>query len=187
MMFNWIKSLFKKPAQKPVVLGWNHNWTIFIEQVVHGDTLKTLSCASDILTLKPNYKTLSDDDKVKVWCDFFQALSYFESCYDPKSQSVDVGVYSDKNTWSIGLLQLSVIDQSNLGLRFGYDFNDLLDPYNNLKFGIEIMKNQIRKRGKIFIPHGEKGNPSLYWATLSPGGKYDKSQKVIEWVQHEMD
>lgn len=183
MIWSWIKSFFKKEKQAPVHQGWEQSWSNFLENKLSGDTLKTLMAASDVTKIRPDFFIIEDSEKIKTWVEFFKALAFFESGYDPKCQAVDVGVYGDRNTWSIGLLQLSVIDQSNLGLRYGYTFIDLLQPEKNLDFGIEIMKNQIRKRGKIFIPKGEKGNPSIYWATLCPGGKYDKSKQIIEWIR----
>ena len=181
-MWNWIKSFFKKPEVQPVAKGWNSSWSDHLRKILSGETLEIFNSAQDIQTLKKDFKVLNKSQQIEILAEFFKALAYYESGYDPRSQSVDVGTYSNKDTWSIGLLQLSVIDQSNLGLRLGYEFNDLLDPIKNLDFGIEIMKNQIKKRGKIFIHKGEKGNPALYWATLCPGGKYDKSLEIIEWV-----
>ncbi len=80
---------------------------------------------------------------------FFKRLIYFESGYNPLSESVYVGTPNDKQTWSVGLLQLSGVDKSNLGLPVGFHYEGLKNPENNIIQGIAIMVNQINKRGKI--------------------------------------
>ena len=45
------------------------------------------------------------------------------------------------------------------------------------------MCNQVKKRGKLFIPKWEKGNPGVYFATLNPGNIYDKTDKILKKVR----
>jgi hypothetical protein len=137
--------------------------------------LPTLDKAKDISLFCPNYSALSLDQKNNLWADLFAATSYYESAYDPKSNSVDVGSQNDPNTWSVGLLQLSVVDQESYSLPFGYSFLDLQDPIKNLQLGVAIMAAQIKKYGTVLIG---VGSPGLYWATLHPGGKYDASAEI---------
>lgn len=179
--FNWVKSLFSKP-QKVVKYEWEPEWTESLHKLIEGK-LETFSAAKDIEVIYPNFRLLNNSQKVEVLAEFFKWLAYYESGWNPSSQSVDVGVDGHPDSYSIGLLQVSVDDQKNLGIPLGYDFFQLLAPLANLILGIEIMCNQIRKRGKILISRGEKGNPGLYWATLCPGGRYDKSQEIISKVR----
>ena len=180
-----ILSYFIKPKtaySQEAVFSWQQEWTNTLSKAV-SEKLKDLSRASDLTMLRHDYAVLSDEKRVAVWVEFFKALAFYESGYNPNSQSVDVGVKHDRDTWSIGLLQLSVVDQINYGLNYGYAFNDLLNPINNLKFGVVIMANQILKRGKIFIPNDEKGNPKAYFATLRPGNKYSKVTEITATVE----
>lgn len=183
--WNWLKSLFTKKnkvkeSPKPIESkGWQTAWSDHLRTIIDP---AEFSKASDIKKLRSDWDQLSHDSKIEVLVEFFKALAYYESSYNPNCQTVDVGIKDNKSTWSIGLLQLSVIDQSNLNIRMGFDFDALLVPENNLSLGVAIMVNQIKKRGKIFIPKGETGNPGVYWATLNPGNKFDKSEKIIAAV-----
>lgn len=172
-------------ASPPSMKGWQPAWTETLRELVR-ENLDALSSASDILKLHPKYGALNTQQRTTVWAEFFKALAYYESSFDPNSASVDVGVKGKPDTYSIGLLQLSVVDQANLGIRLGLDFDGLLKPDNNLKLGVLIMVNQIKKRGKIFIPKGEKGNPGVYWARINPGNRYDKTAEITAAV-HKLD
>lgn len=182
MFWNWMTSLFKAPVFSNREYQWT--WSNQLKLILEGK-VETFAAASDINKLHPQFRILSRDHKLNILVEFFKWLSYYESGWNYLSQSVDVGIYGKKDTYSIGLLQLSVIDQTNLNINLGYDYDTLIQPIPNLTLGVEIMLNQIRKRGKIFIPKEEKGNPGLYWATLCPNGKYDKSEQIIKKV-HEM-
>lgn len=184
---NWLKSLFSKPA--PVTpsapassKGWDPYWGELIKRLVYSN-IQTFDAASDIHNIRPDWSNLSDDQKSQVMEAFFKRLIYFESGYNPLSESVDVGNKHDKQTWSVGLMQLSGVDKANLGLSVGWDYEGLKNPENNITQGIAIVVNQIRKRGKIIIPKSEKGNPGVYFATLNPGNKYDKSADIIKTAQ----
>jgi len=183
---NWLKSLFAKPApvqSAPVTSReWNPYWTELLKRLVYSN-IKAFDAASDIHNIRPDWSLLSDDQKADVMAAFFKRLIFFESSYNPLSESVDVGNKHDKQTWSVGLMQLSGVDKANLGLPIGWDYEGLKNPENNITQGVAIMTNQIRKRGKIIIAKGEKGNPSAYWAPLIAGGKYDKTAEIIAAAQ----
>jgi hypothetical protein len=184
-MFNWIKKLFsKKQESEPVHIY--HAWICDEEMKrLLEPKISILETASDVSELHVHFDSLPMDEKIRLFILLFKWMAYYESAWNPNSQSVDVGEKSDRDTWSIGLLQLSVVDQKNLGIPMGYNFDDLLLPVPNLKLGIEIMCNQVKKRGKIFIPKWEHGNPALYWATICPGGKYDQSEAILKRVRSE--
>lgn len=183
---NWLKSLFSKPVPvRPAQIepkGWDPYWTELLKRLVYSN-IKTFDAASDIHNIRPDWSLLSDEQKSEVMAAFFKRLIFFESGYDPLCESVDVGNKHDKQTWSVGLMQLSGVDKANIGLSVGWDYEGLKNPENNITQGIAIMVNQIRKRGKIIIAKGEKGNPSAYWAPLIAGGKYDKTSQIIEAAQ----
>lgn len=177
-----IKSWFgRKPSEAKTVIptqGWNNEWTEYLRKLI-ASKLDELNKASDIDRLRPNFTALSRENQIEVICEFIKTLAYYESSFDPNCQNVDVGTKSNKNSWSVGLLQLSVIDQSNLGIRMGYSFEDLLKPLPNLTLGVAILANQISKRGKIFIAKGEKGNPSAYWNPIIIGSRSDRIEKIL--------
>lgn len=157
---------------------WQQEWTEFLVRKVSAKIMTFLK-AEDIERLYPNFHVLDLDEKILVIVEFIKQLCFFECGFNPKSYSVDVGSNNDKDTWSVGLMQLSVCDQNSYGLKFGYDFNALQDPLKNLNLGVEIMCKIIEKRGKIFIERGESG---LYWAVIHPGGRYDKTDAILSRV-----
>lgn len=180
---SWLKSLFKKPAAQPVTSkGWDPYWSEILNRLIYSN-LKSFDAASDIKSIRQDWFSLSEEQKTQSMTAFIKALAFYESGYDPLCESVDVGSKFDKQTWSVGLLQLSGVDKANLGLSVGFDYERLKIPENNLTQGIAIFVNQIAKRGKIIIPKSEKGNPGVYFATLNPGNQYDKSKEIIAAAQ----
>ena len=176
MLTSWLKSLFANKTKPQLALEWI--WADSFKKLLE-PRIELLNQAIDVSQLHPKYKSLTREQQLVVWGEFFKWLSYYESGWNPKSASVDVGSKFDRNTWSIGLLQMSVVDQKNLGLYLDFDYDSLLMPLPNLTLGLAVMVNQIQKRKKIFIPKSEKGNPSVYWATLNPGNQYDKSDLIL--------
>ena len=141
-LFMAIKSLFvKKETQIPQVkepFGWHQEWTNFIKSFYLNNDLmfERIANAQDITEIRPDFKKLTKDQKLDVLAAFIKAMCLFESGYDPKSASVDVGSEDNKDTWSVGLLQLSVCDQVSYRLPLGYDYNKLLMPIYNLDLEI---------------------------------------------------
>lgn len=132
--------------------------------------------AADMKAFCPKYASLSDALKIKAWGELWVAVSYFESGHNPKSASVDVGTKDKRDTWSVGLFQMSVVDQKNYGLPFGFNYDDLLTAGPNIKLALAVMRKQIVKRGLIVVP----SNP--YWAVLY-NGKYSKIEAIKMRVQ----
>lgn len=152
------------------------DWSKALHQIVRA-SFSELNRATDIATFCPKYSGLNDAQKINVWSNLFAATSYYESGWKPAVNSVDVGSAADTNTWSVGLLQLSVVDQQSYGFKFGFDFADLQEPIKNLQLGVKIMARQITKRGTVLIPVGGSG---LYWSTLHPGGRYDRTESIVQ-------
>lgn len=170
------------PAVYP--LSWEknhperHAWSQRLYGLIDG-ALSVFETAKDIKTIRPDYQSLNRQQRIAVLCEFICWVAYYECGWNPESNEKDVGT-DDKDTWSVGLLQLSVVDQLNYHLPLGFDFGDLQNPIKNLELGVDIMCLQIHKHGKVLIPAGESG---VYWATIHPGGKYDKSKEIIAKVQ----
>jgi hypothetical protein len=136
--------------------------------------------ASDASAFCPKYASLTRNQKINVFAEMVVWTSYYECAWNPFDGSQDVGIANDKDTWSVGLLQMSVIDQESYKMPFGYSYGDLQDPAKNLHLGLAIMARQIDRKGKILIPRGETG---VYWSTLHPGGEYDKSDSIKSHTQ----
>lgn len=181
-----LPSVETKPSR--IALYWENTTAPHPERIPWSDALisafkadlATFSKATDITYFCPKFKSLDETGKLKALGEFWVAVANFESGYKKTSASVDVGKPDQKDTWSVGLYQMSVVDQKNYGLNFGYTYDDLLNPLPNIKLALAILKRQIEKRGVLAIP---APNPGLYWAVLRPGGKYDKSALIAERVK----
>lgn len=201
--WEWLKSLFARPPQttpQPAVpppienvspvdlpiaplcpLSWEKNhterftWSVRVYNLVDA-YFSQLDQAKDIVAIRPDYASLSPGQKRTVWCELFSAIAYYECGWGPKAVAkADVA-----GTDSIGLLQLSVEDQESYKLPFGYNATDLQDPSKNLRLGVAIMAKLAVEFKKIIFGVGEHG---LYWATLHPGGKNDKTASIKSMVQ----
>ena len=137
-----------------------------------------LIMAKDLDKIYPGFMKLSKSQQINIMAEFICWVCYYECAWNPLSNSVDVGNKGDVDTYSVGLMQMSVVDQANYKLKFGYDFKDLQDPLKNLDLGIAIMAQLAVKKELIMIPKGS----GPYWSTICPGGKYDKSAEIISKV-----
>jgi len=166
---------------QPQPLSWESSahperaaWSTALYQIV-SNSFSTLTQATDLTFFCPKYASLTQDQQINLIADIFASDSYYECSWDPTEYSVDVGTANDNSTWSVGLLQMSVVDQQNYGFTFGYTFADLQTPTDNLVLGVAVMAHQISRYGTILIP---KGSPGLYWSTMNPGGKDDHSANI---------
>lgn len=159
-------------ASRPERVAWSNGLYKLIAQYY-----TVLNTATDITDFCPAYNSLSKDQRINAWAGLIAATTYYESGYNPLSNSVDVGNAADKDTYSVGLMQMSVVDQKNYGFTFGYKFADLQDPIKNLTLAMAIMNRQVQKYKVIAIT---KGNPGLYWAVLYRGGKYDRVKNISD-------
>lgn len=164
IVLSWESTNAPHPERKP----WSDKMTDLVEK-----NIETFDLAKDITLFCPKYAGLTKRQKINGVSEFLVAMTYFESSYNPESKSVDVGTADNKDTWSVGLFQLSVVDQPNYKLNFGYKFDDLMKAEPNITLAIAIMTRQINKRGLIVVPS------SPYWAVIYRG-KYDKIDSIIE-------
>lgn len=158
----------------------DEDWTTTLISLIQPN-IDIFSQASDIEKFRSNFHTLNDTQKTYVIAQLFASDALYESSWNPSEKDVDVGSQNDHNTWSVGLWQMSVCDQDNYGLPFQFTFDDLCMMKPNAQLAVNVMLAQIQKHGKILIPHGE---PGVYWSTLCPMGRYDKSPAIIEDCQN---
>lgn len=144
-----------------------------------GEHYDSFEKAKDTSFFAPNIANMTRAEKMRAWAEIIVAMCYYECAWNPASAGKDVGP-DEHNFWSVGLLQLSQVDQKNYGFQFGFTWEDLKDPHKNLKLGLAILARQFDKRGVWLIRKGEGG---LYWAVIHPGGKYDKSEAIRARVQ----
>ena len=165
----WENTSAPHPERKP--------WSDYLVEKVKAK-ITTYDKANDVTELCPKYKSLNTHQKLKLWGEFWVALCSFESSYKPTSASVDVGTQENKDTWSIGLFQMSVVDIKNYRIQnMSYKYDDLLKPLPNIDLATTIMAHQIEKKGGVFLASG------VYWAPLKIGGKYTRIKEIKALVK----
>lgn len=167
-------------------------WSLKLSQQIEKHFSK-FDSAKDINYFCPKYASLDKSHKIKAIGDVLVGTAYYESGFNPLSYSIDVGKPNEPDTWSVGLFQMSVVDQASYGLKLGYIFNpkqypknvqlsalppnELRQPLPNIVLATEVMVKMLDKHDGII-----RVSENPYWATLKPGGRYDKSTAVREWV-----
>lgn len=184
-IINAIKSLFSKSSNSsqssyPKTSKWNDSWTPALEKMIE-ERLEIFKTATDLNRIKVGFHTLSKENQIVILREFIKAICYYESGYNPRLQNVDVGEKSDKNTWSIGLMQISQVDQKSFKLALNYTFDQLLEPIPNLHLALEILERQIMKTGK-FILH--KSSPFRYWAVILDDGRYSELPSILSYTRN---
>lgn len=155
-------------------------WSQKLRSLV-SENYTTLDKATDTTYFCPKYANLTKAQRVNVWANIFASMAYYESGWDPNSASVDVGTSSNKNTWSIGLLQMSVVDQDSYGLSTNYNYSELITPEKNLEVAVAVMSYIVKKKGKIVLTKGV--DSGVYWAVIYKNGTYDKSSSIASMVK----
>jgi|688.fasta_scaffold304915_2 hypothetical protein len=168
------------PDLVQIPLPWEKNhperieWTTTLYSLID-QKFASLKKAKDMGQFCPKYYSLRDDQKKIAWALLFDSIVYYESGYNPKSSSVDVGSKSDKNTWSVGLFQISSTDSKNWKIPFSFSYEELKDPKNNMKLALEIFSKQLDRQNLIVV------TKSLYWAVIGkPPYKYSKVPQIIK-------
>ena len=162
------------------------------------ENLASFDSASDITLFCPKWKSLTNEVKVKAVGELFAGMASFESGYNPKTIFRECNVnkcvyksgcfkhpqygycmqgnkkYEDGVVTSRGLLQLS-IGSSKDGYKCAIEkAEDLHDPIKNLECGAIIMKQQIKREGKISAAVS-------YWSVIKPTNK--KQPQIVERVK----
>lgn len=168
----------------PDKLSWETNaerkvWSEFLYTYFDED-FELFDKAKDNTRFCPNYSTFTKKQKYKMFGEIIAWTSFFESSWNPKSMAVDVGTPKDRNTWSIGLMQISVTDQKGFGIQSNYTFDQLLTAVPNLDLGVKIIKRQLRSRGKFILDNSDK---MRYFAVLLDNNKYSKVPQITANVR----
>jgi len=154
--------------------AWSDKWASIITE-----SMDVYSGASDITRICPKFKSLTADQKIKAIGEFWVSVAYYESGFNPKSQSVDVGSKDNKDSWSVGLYQLSARDSAN---KKGpnYSFSELNEALPNIHLAHVQMTTQIKNCGKLILENGSK---CRYWAVILDGNKYSKVSQILSRTQ----
>jgi len=159
-----------------LVLSWENGhseragWSDYLVELVRAE-IETYRSAQDVTWFCPSFKQLGEEDQVRAIAELWVAVAYHESGFNPSAASVDVGSQSDKNTWSVGLFQMSVVDQRSYNLPLGLYYSDLVQSLPNIRLAQAVAVRQIKKRGLLVVPS------SPYWAVLYHG-KYDQTAGI---------
>lgn len=172
--------VIEDPTNTVIKLSWDNEvikkWSDYLVKKVT-DNISILSAASDCNDIYPGFESLSVLKKIHVLSEFLVNVAYYESGWKENSAGIDVGNAEDKDTWSVGLFQVSVVDQKNYGMSLNYNFKELTTALPNIDLTIEILKRQIKKRGKIFLDNKDSAR---YWAVILKGNKYSKIADIIK-------
>lgn len=141
-------------------------WSDQLRALVRASTLPD-SNPKDVTVFAATYPVLSREMRVEFWSQFISIITKFESSFDPSVNCQDVGTVQEKDTWSVGLLQLSVCDQPNYGIKLKYNFQDLQNPIKNLTLGVAIMAMLINRDKVLCAQSGDHWlGLTEYWSTL---------------------
>lgn len=174
------KTLEVVQGSNRIALSWESrperkSWSdAIVEQITLN--LDAFLMAQDVKEICPAIGKMSKEKQIKVLGEFFVAVAYYESGYNPLSSSVDVGQKGNLATYSVGLYQVSEIDAKYQNMKLRYTYKQLQDPINNIKFAFEIMNRQLSKRSKIMLDNTDK---MKYWAVILKGNKYSKIPQII--------
>lgn len=136
--------------------------------------------AKDIRRICPRYNHLNYTERLKAIGEFLAWLSYYESAWRPATAVVDVGKPDKPDTWSVGLFQVSVVDQSWAGGGYSYTFEQLKSPLPNIDLAMALMVRQLRRNGLFILPNSHKDR---YWAIILEGNKYQKIDEILGRVK----
>jgi hypothetical protein len=177
------------PTYLPLAWEKNHTervpWSTYTLKRIE-ELWPSLSKVKDMTYFRSDWHELTKREQINVFGEFIAWLAYYESSWDPKASSTDVGEEDDINTHSRGLLQVSQVDQANYkvwsldptGKKYSYTAAELLEPIKNINLGLMLLACLIEKDGLL---RRKRGN-WITWATLAPGNQYDKSVVIAAKV-----
>ena len=183
------ETFFEPLAWEAKVSGSNA-WSKTVYQVIRNEESQMLgqAVADDVEIFCPNYRSLTDNQRLNFWGQLLAAMSKYESSWNPASYYIESTMGLDPITGrqvaSEGLLQLSYQDEKSYGLDCGFDWNldqqfqnsdtrkTIFNPHFNLRCGIKILARQLKKQRAISTTTG------VYWAVLKKNGTYSKVPEI---------
>lgn len=157
-------------------------WTKAIIGRLEEDYEVWVTKIQDGTMLRSDWNQLTKIQRINALAEFFVQLFKYESGWNPKSSSVDVGTSGKKDTYSVGLGQVSVVDQDWCKPKYAsrYTYDELLDGVKNIDLTMSIMGRQVIKTGLIFL---QNSSSYRYWAVALIGNKYSKVEQITAAVK----
>lgn len=163
-------------------------WSTIAMQVIQTEAANDLMRgADDIASFCPRYDSLNNTERANFWGLLVSAIVKHESDFDPLSRmaepSLGIDPVTKQTVHSEGLMQMSYGDRS-MSSACEFDWatdrslppkdprKSILSPERNLRCGINILAQQIRKYGKISIKSG------AYWSVLIPNGAHSEVKNI---------
>ncbi len=143
---------------------WLASWTRYathaIERYAPELLLDTEVPKNELEDICPGYFRTGADDRKKFWALFLASIAYPESGFNPRNRFREPPPLSK---WSEGLLQLSVDDHVSHGKMCNFMISPerILNPFDNIRCGVMILKNQISNRRTLWP------NTYYYWSVLT--------------------
>lgn len=162
-------------------------WSEYVFKVIREEAFTDLDKAIDVEIFCPNYDNLSKDQRINFWGGLVSGITKFESGYSPTMRYQESTMGRDPITgnpvYSEGLLQLSYQDvqwatycEFNWAVDKKLSSKDakktIFDPKKNLRCGIKILADQVRRKKEILLQSG------VYWAVIREGGSYEKIDQI---------
>lgn len=164
----------RKPLKYPSIKSsrWKKDWSKQISRDLDDPDLDELMTVrlknNEIQDLNcPRFNSMSPENKKRFWIVFMASVSAAESNHGPETYYDESGTYD-----SFGLLQIDAPNSRAHGCR-KYDGTkpdggkygrssggDMYDPSTNLRCGMYILRNQLRKIGSII------SDKKYYWSVL---------------------
>jgi len=136
--------------------------------------------ATDINTVFPDWRTLSNVQQCTKLAELFCQMAKFESGWRPAITSIPVGGSMDPKDAATGFFQLNESDQKNYQTGTSFTHEELKDPLNNIKAGVGIVVHLLKVKNRITFTKGL--DHGYFFETLLFGAKYDSIEVILAAV-----
>jgi hypothetical protein len=191
-------------TEKNIPLSWEKtiaegtNWSQTIYRVIQAEEPQLLldDGINDVEFFCPRYSALTKTQKLNFWGQLIAAIAYYESRWNPVARYVETSMGQDPVTQepvvSEGLLQLSYQDVPNHNNICDFNWlkdkplnkinpfdprKTILNPAKNLRCGMRILAEQIRKKRAIAIDAG------AYWAVLKVNSSHQRIEAIADMTK----
>lgn len=194
IFFTACTSLPPTPSPEPVVppvheypaLPWKQGkWDAVLYAEIEKHFPMLNKAETDMQRFCPRYKALDHQGRVTAFAHFFVALSFRESGYRPALSGVDVGTVGKRDTYSVGLFSMSVVDQESYDLPMGYSYEDLITAEPNIRLALAVSAKLIGNAGIIAAGCNNANSRAMaaYFSTLRTNDcgdpKYHKLAEIV--------
>lgn len=193
------------PVEQYLPLAWekkvpgSQKWSLFIYHTILNNEKQMLAdhAATDVEIFCPNFQKLSQTQRLNFWGQLLAGIAKFESSWNPISRYLEPSSMGKDGITGLpvvseGLLQLSYQDGLYHGAACLFDWSKdkllqiknpadplktILDPYKNLRCGIQILAHQLEKHHAIVIDKG------VYWAVIRKNNNSQKIDKIAAYTK----